>query len=170
MKLYDSAFSPFARKVRMVLDLKGLDYESIDGLNKANTEELEAVNGRVEVPTLVDGEATVVNSSDIVAYLEHAHSEPSVYPAVPSVRVRVRAWERCADTVVDPILANISYWTWTERPDEMPEGMKDVAQKDLDRVYDALERDLEVHDFVCGNLSIADIALFPQCPRQYTLS
>ena len=32
IKLYDSAFSPFARKVRMVLDHKGLSYEAVDGL------------------------------------------------------------------------------------------------------------------------------------------
>ena len=36
MKLYDNAFSPFARKVRMVLDWKRLAYEPIDGLDKAN--------------------------------------------------------------------------------------------------------------------------------------
>jgi glutathione S-transferase len=32
IKLYDSAFSPFARKVRMVLEYKGLNYEVVDGL------------------------------------------------------------------------------------------------------------------------------------------
>jgi glutathione S-transferase len=67
MKLYDNAFSPFARKVRLVLDWKGLAYEAIDGLDQANTQALEAVNSRIEVPTLVDGDVTVVNSSDIVA-------------------------------------------------------------------------------------------------------
>lgn len=161
MKLYDNAFSPFARKVRLVLDLKGLDYDTIDGLDKANEAALEAVNGRVEVPTLIDGEVTVVNSSDIVAYLEHRHPDPPVYPGDPAARVRARAWERCADGVLDPILVDISYWSWTERSDEMPEGLKAAAQRDLERVYQALERDLEGRDFVCGELSIADLALFP---------
>ena len=36
IKLYDSAFSPFARKVRMVLEYKGLNYEVVDGLLKPN--------------------------------------------------------------------------------------------------------------------------------------
>jgi glutathione S-transferase len=103
----------------------------------------------------------VVKSSDIVAYLEHAHPEPPVYPTDPATRVRARAWERCADTVIDPILADSSYWTWAERPDEAPAGMKEAAQADLDRVYDALDRDLEGQDFVCGDLSIGDFALFP---------
>lgn len=161
MKLYDNGFSPFARKVRMVLDLKGLDYDTVDGLDKANLAALEAVNGRVEVPTLVDGDLTVVNSADIVAYLEHAHPEPPLYPADPAARARARAWERCADSAIDPILVDISYWHWTERPDRRPEGLKAAAQRDLGRLYEALERDLDGQDFVCGALSIADLALFP---------
>jgi glutathione S-transferase len=161
MKLYDNAFSPFARKVRLVLDWKGLAYEAIDGLDKANARALEATNGRVEVPTLIDGDVVVVNSSDIVAYVEHVHAEPPVYPADPAARVRARAWERCADAVIDPILADISYWSWAERPDRIPAGMKEAAQADLDRIYEALERDLEGQTFVCGGLSIADLALFP---------
>jgi glutathione S-transferase len=161
MKLYDNAFSPFARKVRMVLDFKGLDYETIDGLDKANARALETVNGRVEVPALVDGELVVVNSTDIVAYLEHRYPERPVYPKHPAARVAARAWERCADTVIDPILIDISYWIWAERDDRMPDGMKAAAQDDLNRVYSALERDLDGRDFICGDFSIADIALFP---------
>jgi len=161
MQLFDNSFSPFARKVRLVLDWKGLAYEVIDGLDKSNARALEAANGRVEVPALIDGDVTVANSSDIVAYLEHTHPEPPVYPADPAARVRARAWERCADTTIDSILADISYWSWAERPDQMPAGMQEAAQSDLDRIYDALERDLEGQAFVCGDLSIADLALFP---------
>ena len=32
IKFYDSAFSPFARKVRMVLEHKELAFETVDGL------------------------------------------------------------------------------------------------------------------------------------------
>ena len=44
LTLYDSAFSPFARKVRLVLDQKGLAYSVLDGLALANREELAKVN------------------------------------------------------------------------------------------------------------------------------
>ena len=169
MKLFDSPFSPFARKVRMVLDYKQLGFEAVDGLDRANAGELEAVNGRVEVPTLVDGDVVVVNSADIVAYLEHTHPEPPIYPAEPAARVQARAWERCADTVIDSILADISYWIWAERPDPMPDGMKQAAQRDLDQIYVALEHDLGGRRFVCGELSIADIALFPHLAAVRTL-
>jgi glutathione S-transferase len=161
MVLYDNAISPFARKVRMVLDWKSLPYETIDGLDKRNHAKLAAVNGRVEVPTLVDDAATVVNSADIVAYLEHKYPAKPVYPADPAKRVRARAWERCADTIVDAILVNLSYWLINLRADAMPAGLQAKAQADLDQIYAAIERDLAGRDFLCGEVSIADLALFP---------
>ncbi len=161
MQFYDNAFSPFARKVRMVLEYKSLAFDAIDGLDRDNHETLAAVNPRAEVPALVDGDLTIVNSADIVAYLEHRHAQPAVYPDDPGTRARARAWERCADTVIDPILVDISYWLWAERKDEMPKGLRAAAAKDMDEIYQALEDDLDGNDFLCGGLSIADIALFP---------
>jgi len=161
MQLFDSAFSPFARKVRMVLEHKGLAFDVLDGLLKSSHEALRAVNPRVEVPTLVDGDVTIVNSADIVAYLEHHYPERAVFPAEPQARVHARAWERTADTFIDPILVDISYWKWAERPDAMPAGLLDKARDDLALVYGALDRELAGREFVSGDFSIADIALFP---------
>jgi glutathione S-transferase len=161
IKLYDSAFSPFARKVRMVLDHKGLDYETIDGLLKSNHGALSAVNGRIEVPALVDGDIVVVNSPDIVAYLEHRYPQMPVYPQEPAARVHARAWERLSDTFVDPILVDVSYWKWAERPDQMPQGLLEAARADLGNVYHALDKELADREFVSRTLSVADIALFP---------
>jgi hypothetical protein len=110
IKLYDSAFSPFARKVRMVLDYKSLSYDAVDGLLKSNHAALKAVNGRIEVPVLVDGDIVVVNSPDIVAYLDERYPANPVCPQSPAARVHARAWERTADTLVDPIFVDISYW------------------------------------------------------------
>ncbi len=161
IKLYDSAFSPFARKVRMVLEHKELAFEAVDGLLKSNHDALRAVNGRVEVPALVDGVVTVVNSADIVAYLEFRYPDKPVYPAAPAARVHARAWERAADTLIDPILINISYWLWADRPDTMPDGLLAAAQAELGLVYARLDQDLRAREFVSGDFSIADIALFP---------
>jgi len=161
MKLFDSAFSPFARKVRMVLEHKGLPFEACDGLLKSNHEALKAVNGRIEVPVLVDGDLIVANSADIVAYLDAQYPTQPVFPPAGAARVHARAWERAADSYVDAILINISYWLWADRQDTMPDGLLQAARTDMARVYDALERDLATSDFVSGSLSVADLALFP---------
>ena len=161
MLLYDNAFSPFARKVRLVLEAKSLEATTVDGLDKRNHEALHAVNGRVEVPVLVDDDVVVVNSADIVAYLDHRFTEKPMLPSDPALRVKARKWERVADTLVDPILTNISYWSWMNRSDEQPEGMLSAASEDLESVYLGLEADLTGESYICGALSIADISLFP---------
>jgi len=161
MILYDNAFSPFARKVRLVLSLKGLNVEYVDGLNHDGAERLRDVNGRGEVPALIDEGLVVVNSSDIVAYLDHQYPGFPVLPACPKIRVNARKWERIADSVIDPIMVDISYWAWANRSDEMPAGMLDAAKNDLALIYNQLERELSNSDYICGELSIADIALFP---------
>ena len=161
MILYDSAFSPFARKVRLVLSLKGLDVEYVDGLNHDNSEKLRDLNGRGEVPALIDEGLVVVNSSDIVAYLDHQYPNFPVLPTCAKIRVNARKWERIADSVIDPIMVDISYWKWANRSDEMPAGMLEAAQTDLALIYNQLESELSGSDYICGELSIADIALFP---------
>jgi len=161
MILYDSPFSPFARKVRLVLSLKGLEAECIDALDHQHSEALRKINGRAEVPVLVDDDVVVVNSADIVAYLEHRYPQNSILPSCPKQRVNARKWERIADTLVDPILVDISYWMWAHRDDQMPEGMIEAARENLATVYDQLESELEEGDYICDELSIADIALFP---------
>ena len=157
MKLYDNAFSPFARKVRLVLDHKGLAYEAFDALLPEAHAKLAAANARVEVPVLEDGHVRVVNSSDIVAYLEHRYPERPVYPADPERRVAARAWERLADTLLDSVLHDASIWTWpiVDRSDRPPPGLLEAAREDLESTYDDLEKVLGTE------LSIADLALFP---------
>ena len=46
LTLYDNPFSPFARKVRMVLRFKGLEFESIDALALDEHNRLVEVNPR----------------------------------------------------------------------------------------------------------------------------
>jgi glutathione S-transferase len=159
--LFDNAFSPFARKVRMVLEHKHLVFETIDGLAPAGHARLAAVNPRLEVPVLLDGELVVINSPQIVAYLEHRYPDRPVYPADPAARVAALAWERQADTLLDAIIHDVSNGGFGFPPDTQPAGLLDAAREDLAPLYAELERTLADREFLCGALSIADLALFP---------
>lgn len=163
LTLYDNPFSPFARKVRLVLDHKGLAYERIDALAIEQHEKLLAVNPRGEVPVLVDTDLTVSNSSDIVAYLEDGYPDPSVFPEEPKLRAAARAWEGLSDTVLDAVIHDISIWSWPThgRKDSPPKGLIDAGRLDLWRIVDRIENALEGDSFLCGGLSIADLAVFP---------
>lgn len=169
MLLYDNPFSPFARKVFKVLVHKGLSFDTVDGLAIPNGDRLAEVNPRREVPALSHDGRLVVNSADICAYLERRFPDKPVYPTAIGDWTRARAWERCADHTVDPILINISYWMWANRSDAVPEGLVDAAKRDLDLVYAAMNRDLEGQDFLCGELSIADFAMFSHLTSTRTL-
>jgi glutathione S-transferase len=159
--LYDNAFSPFARKVRMVLEWKGLAFETVDGLAPAGHARLAAVNPRVEVPVLVDGDLVIVNSPQVVAYLEHRYPERPVYPADPTTRAAALAWERIADTLSDAITHDASNGGFGFPEGTRPPGLLEAAREDLAPIYDDLERALASGDYLCGALSIAELALFP---------
>jgi glutathione S-transferase len=161
--LYDNPFSPFARKVRMALQLKGVAFRSIDALAVGERERLLAVNPRGEVPVLVDGEVTVASSADIAAYLEDRFPTPALLPPSPALRAKARSWQRVADTVLDAIVHDISLWAWPthRRADPPPAGLLEAGRRDLERVCARLEGALGAEGFLCGELSIADLALFP---------
>lgn len=163
LTLYDNPFSPFARKVRLVLAYKQIPADSVDALAVAQHDALSAVNPRAEVPVLVDGDLMVVNSADIVAYLEHRYPEPPVFPASPALRAAARAWERLADSVLDAVVHDISIWVWPthRRPDAPPPGLIAAGYRDINSILTRIERALDGQEFLCGALSIADLALFP---------
>jgi glutathione S-transferase len=161
--LYDNPFSPFARKVRMVLQYKGVEFASIDALAGGERERLLAVNPRAEVPVLADGPVIVANSADIAAYLEDRFPSPALLPASPELRAKARTWQRIADTSFDATVHDVSLWVWPthRRTDQPPAGLLEAGRRDLAALLAQLEEALAGADFVCGDLSIADLALFP---------
>src|SRR6185295_158489 len=163
MQFFTNGFSPFARKVALALEYKGLAHDSIDGLVHANKERLAAVNPRGEVPVLVDGDITVVNSSDIVAYLDLKYPERPIYPAALKDRVEARALERLADARIDAIMLDCSIWLWADRKDTPPPGLMEAGQRDLDAIFVRIEETIagRATPWPFGHLTIAEFALWP---------
>jgi glutathione S-transferase len=162
LTLHDNPFSPFARKVRMVLRFKGLQYRSIDALALDEHDRLASANPRAEVPVLVDDPLTVIDSADIVSYLEDRFPNPAVFPVGPELRAKARRWQRLADAVLDAIVHDISIWTWPthHRSDQPPEGLLEAGRRELHKILVDLEDSIDASGFVCDQLSIADFSLF----------
>jgi glutathione S-transferase len=163
LTLFSNGFSPFARKVAMALEYKGLPHETVEALNHEHRERLLEVNPRAEVPVLVDDDLSVVNSSDILAFLDYKYPQQAIFPSDLKARVNSRALERLADARIDAILLNCSIWTWADRDDEPLPGLKEAAQRDLDVLFARIESTLgdypEGQPF--GHWTNAEFAMWP---------
>ena len=94
MKLYGYFRSSASYRVRIALELKGLDVETIPvNLLKSQQQgaEYAKLNPQQLLPTLIDGEHVLTQSLAIMEYLEETHPEPPLLPRRANERARVRA-------------------------------------------------------------------------------
>src|ERR1700722_11445211 len=105
MKLFTFATSPYARKVRIVLDYKGLAYEPIERCYSLDRkEDLRTASIRAEVPVLVLDDGRAIADSTIVSeYLEQVYPEPEISPADAYQRARMRRIEDLCDRTFDAV-------------------------------------------------------------------
>ncbi|WP_374618798.1 maleylacetoacetate isomerase [Pandoraea sp.] len=94
--LYSYFRSSAAYRVRIALNLKGLEYDTVPvHLVRDGGEQLKpayrALNVNGLVPTFVDGDANIHQSLAIIEYLEDVHPTPALLPADPVARAQVRA-------------------------------------------------------------------------------
>jgi glutathione S-transferase/RNA polymerase-associated protein len=160
LTLFDDVFSPYARKVRIVLHEKGIPFERVRALHgDCNRTDFVHVNPRAEVPALVDGDFTLYDSTVICEYIEDCYPQPSLYPADARLRAKCRLIEDIADTQLDAAMYAITVIEFGRR--ESHPAMHEAAGRDMTRLYDELERLLGDADFFCRTFSIADIAVAP---------
>jgi glutathione S-transferase len=69
MKLYRFRYSPYARKVQMVLDLIGAKYDVVEVPYADRNEIATVTGGYIHVPVLVDGGKVIVESRAICEHL-----------------------------------------------------------------------------------------------------
>ena len=96
MKLYTYFRSSAAYRVRIALNLKGVDYEPafIDLLPPAagqRAPEYLAINPQGLVPTLEHDGTTLTQSLAIIEYLDELYPQPPFLPAAAAARAQVRA-------------------------------------------------------------------------------
>jgi len=108
LKLYTYYRSSAAYRVRIALNIKGLDYETCPvHLLKNQGEnwqpEYLAINPQGLVPTLVDKNKEFIQSSAIIEYLEEAYPIPSIFPIGTTARAYVRALAQIIACEIHPL-------------------------------------------------------------------
>lgn len=123
MKLIGSTTSPYARKVRIVLAEKKLDYQFVLEDVWASNEILK-VNPLGKVPALVmeGGQDSITgamfDSRVIVEYLDTLSPVGKLIPDKGRERAEVRSWEALADGVLDAAILVRLEATWNGRSAE----------------------------------------------------
>jgi maleylpyruvate isomerase len=169
--LYGYFRSSAAYRVRIALNLKGLDYDQIP-VNLVKGEqrggEHLARNPQGLVPSLVLDDSTVVNQSlAICEYLDEVHPEPSLLPVNALERARVRALAQSVACEIHP-LNNLRVLKYLVREMGADEAAKLAwyhhwIAEGFTALEATLSNDPGSSDFCHGDTpTLADICLIPQ--------
>lgn len=106
MKVYNYFRSGTSHRLRIVLNLKGLDwnYVAVDLRAEAHFDAaFKALNPQGFVPTLVDGDLVLTQSPAIIEWLEERYPAPALLPANANDRARVRAMAALVGCDIHPL-------------------------------------------------------------------
>jgi len=127
-RLFDYFRSSASYRVRIALNLKGVDYESVplnllEGGQKGA--DYRAINPQGLIPALeIDGR-TLVQSLAIIDYLDSTRPEPALIPADPADAARVRALALVVACDVHP-LNNLRVLKYLSGPLGQPQEARDA--------------------------------------------
>ena len=158
----DSLFtSPYAMSVFVALREKGLASETLTlDLDAGQTQAADYAQRSLtqRVPTLVDGDFALSESSAITEYLDQAYPETRVYPADVQQRARARqvqAWLRSDLLPIRQERSTLVVFCGQKRPPLSAEAQ--AAATKLISAAQALLADNR--EYLCGQWSIADVDL-----------
>ena len=106
MKLHGYYRSSASFRVRIALNLKGIDYESVTHhlrRNEQRAPDYLALNPQGLVPVLDDDDDVLIQSLAIIEYLEETHPNPPFLPGHPGDRARVRGLAQLIACDIHPI-------------------------------------------------------------------
>lgn len=159
MKLIGSEASPFARKVRIVLAEKKIEYdfEAEDPWGEKSS--IWSSNPLGQVPVLLlEHDTPIFDSRVIVEFLDNASPRGKLIPADNRERIEVRRWEALADGVLD---AGVLVRRERARPEAQrsPEWI-DRQMKKIDTGIKKMAHELAENSWCAGNaFTLADISV-----------
>src|SRR3712207_3284812 len=153
-KLYNTQRCPYARRTRIVLHEKGIDYEvhEVDLSNKSEEFLRASPTGKVPV-IVVDGDS-LYESNVVNQYLDEVTDAPKLVPGDPKRRAHARIWMAFADTDFFPAVFVAS----VGRERGFPEARISEALEKLGAALGRLEERLRGRDYLAGGFSLADVA------------
>lgn len=158
MKVY---FAPNSRAVRTVWLLEEISrpYELERftlGQKEMRAPEYTRINPNGRVPTLVDGDTTITESTAIAQYLGTKYApELTPGPDAPNYAMYLQ-WLHYAEGMIMPPINNYVVETILLPPDRRNPEMAARALKLLNRVLGGAEAHMEGREFIAGDFTVAD--------------
>jgi glutathione S-transferase/RNA polymerase-associated protein len=165
LTVYEHPLSPYAQKVKLSLYEKGIPFAAVTPniFQPEGETEFLGSSPRLEVPSLVDGETSVFDSTIILEYIEDKWPEPAMLPATPAERARVRMLEELCDTYVEAIswaIAEIR--VFGRAKGDLAERLLARAARQIGGVHAWLERQLGGRPFFNGDaFGWGDLSVWP---------
>jgi glutathione S-transferase len=158
MKVY---FAPQSRAVRTVwlLEEIGQPYELVKfklGQKEMRAPEYTRINPNGRVPTLIDGDVTITESTAIAQYLA-ARYAPELAPRPEADNfAEFLQWLHYAEGMIMPPVNNYVVETVLLPPERRNDELAMRALKLLNRTLAAVEQHMQGRDFLAGDFTIAD--------------
>jgi len=163
IKLY-AWHTPNGRKVSVMLEELGLPYEivKVDLSRKEQfTPEFTAISPNQKIPAITDGSFALAESGAILIYL----AEKTGRFFSPQQRYPILQWLMFQMAHIGPMLGQAHHFR-LQAKEKLPYAIERY-EKEADRLYRVLEKQLGKSDFLAGEYSIADIATYPWIMRYF---
>ena len=159
--------TPNGRKISIMLEEIGLPYEvhAIDiGKDEQFDPEFLEISPNNKIPAIVDHDngMKLMESGAILIYLAEKVASP-LWPTAMEQRFDVLQWLMIQMGSVGPFLGQTHHFV-KFNPGKSPYA-EERYSKESARIYAVLDRQLGKHQFLAGELSIADIATWPWISR-----
>ncbi len=170
LKLYSYYRSSAAFRVRIALELKGLDWECVpvDLLNnEQKSDAYRGVNPQGLVPALVTGDECLNQSLAIIEWLDERYPDTALLPSEPWAKAKARALAYQVAMEMHP-LNNLRVLNYFKNELDLNEAKKMLWYRHWIALgFSALEQSLQQLD--CNGLfcfgrsaTLADVCLIPQ--------
>jgi len=165
LKLYTSPYSTFARRVHIAALEKSLQLESIV-LDMAKREHRQAaylaLNPYGRVPTLIDGDFVLPESTPILEYLEARFPEPALLPRDMRERAQVALHMKLCDLELATPNYTMIFSKRFVPQDRWRVSEMEAAKKPTERHLAILDKQLEGRSYlVAERFTLADLCYIP---------
>jgi glutathione S-transferase len=159
LKLFHFEACPYCEKVRSTLKRMDLKYESVE-IDPSDRSGVKAVSGQELVPVLVDGDATIHDSTRILRYLVRTYGGGRFLPDDAHSRGLMWILEEYVDEVLIPLLRRASRAV-DAKGNSLDDARKAVLKSESTQQFESLDQLLSSDGFILGGrLCLADIALY----------